>query len=265
MGRHYPSELRRLPATLEWAQAQDISALSDSIRDLAGSDLLAVGSGGSFVAAAYAALLHEAYMERLARASTPLEAVSQSPTRDTAALLLSAGGTNKDIRQAAHTLLESDYSRVLAVTTRPGAPLGQVLRYFGAQVHEFAVPGGRDGFLATNSLYGDPSPPLPSVKICIDTRTRATNSRTPSDDGFDRWSSLNAAEADVIGLVKAGRAQPQSISSRASLKPCWPTCSSRIHAILHMAGIIGSRSTVKIRALSLSKPERVCGDASRVF
>ena len=58
MGRSYPSELRRIPETIDWALRQDI-----------------------------AALLHEAVTGRLARVATPLEAITRSPPRDTEALL----------------------------------------------------------------------------------------------------------------------------------------------------------------------------------
>ncbi len=152
MGRPYASELNRIQATIDWAMAQDVFALAQTLRDLGAHDLLSVGSGGSFAAASYAALLHEARTGRLARATTPLEAITGPATQDTAALLLSAGGANTDIRRAAATLLGLDYAGVSALTTRLGSPLGRLLASAGAAAHEFAVPGGRDGFLATNSL-----------------------------------------------------------------------------------------------------------------
>ena len=153
MGRSYPSELGRIPATIEWALAQDVSALRSALlQQLGGHNLVAIGSGGSFTAAAFAALLHEAATGRLARAATPLEAITRSPVRDTAVLLLSARGTNVDILRAAEMLLGLGYDAVSAVTTRKGSPLGRLLMGYGATAHEFTVPGGRDGFLATNSL-----------------------------------------------------------------------------------------------------------------
>ena len=100
MGRPYASELRRIPATIEWALTQDTAKLRHTLlRELGGHNLVAIGSGGSLVAASFAALLHEAVTGRLARTATPLEAVSSAPSRDTGALLLSARGTNIDIRE----------------------------------------------------------------------------------------------------------------------------------------------------------------------
>ena len=153
MGKPYRSELRRIPATIDWALSQDIAALRRTLlRELGGYNLVAIGSGGSLVAAGFAALLHEAVTGRLARTATPLEAITRPPPRDTAALLLSARGTNTDIRRVAEMLPKLGYDAVSAVSTRKESPLGQILTGYGATMHEFAVPGGRDGFLATNSL-----------------------------------------------------------------------------------------------------------------
>ncbi len=88
MGRSYPSELRRIPETIDWALRQDIAALRRTLlRELGGHNLVAIGSGGSLVAALFAALLHEAVTGRLAGAATPLEAITRSPPRDIGALL----------------------------------------------------------------------------------------------------------------------------------------------------------------------------------
>ena len=153
MGRPYQSELRRIPATIDWALRQDIGALrSTLLQELGGHNLVAIGSGGSLTAAAFAALLHEAATGRLARTATPLEAITRSPLRDTGVLLLSARGTNVDIRRTAEMLPGLGYDAVSAITTRRKSPLARILMGYGATTHEFAVPGGRDGFLATNSL-----------------------------------------------------------------------------------------------------------------
>ena len=153
MGKPYRSEMRQLPETIDWALGQDIAALRQTLlRELGRCNLIAIGSGGSLVAAAFAVLLHEAVTGRLARTATPLEAITRPPPRDTAALLFSARGTNADILQVAEMLPGLGYNAVSAVSTRRKSPLGRILMGYGAKMHEFAVPGGRDGFLATNSL-----------------------------------------------------------------------------------------------------------------
>ena len=153
MGKPYQSELNQIPTTIQWALEQDVTQLRDTLlREFGSRNLIAVGSGGSLVAAAYASLLHEAATGRLARPVTPLEAITRPSTRSTSALLLSARGTNADIRQAAKILPTLGYDSVSAISTTKGSPLGRILANYGATLHEFPVPSGRDGFLATNSL-----------------------------------------------------------------------------------------------------------------
>ena len=153
MGKPYRSELNQIPTTIQWALEQDVTQLRDTlVRGFGSRNLIAIGSGGSLVAAAFAALLHEAATGRMARPVTPLEAMTRPSTRSTAALLLSARGTNADIRQAAKILPRLGYDSVSAISTTKGSPLGRILADYGATLHEFSVPSGRDGFLATNSL-----------------------------------------------------------------------------------------------------------------
>ena len=105
MGKPYQSELNLIPATIEWALKQDISTLRHSLlHELGPHNLIAIGSGGSLVAAEFAALLHETATGHLARSASPLEATVRQTPRNTAALLLSASGSNADILQAAELL-----------------------------------------------------------------------------------------------------------------------------------------------------------------
>ena len=153
MGKPYQTELSQIPATIQWALEQDVIELRRTLlREFGAHNLIAVGSGGSLVAAAFAATLHESTTGRLARAVTPLEAITRPYTRNTAALLLSARGTNTDIRQAAKIMATLGYDVVSAISTRTGSPLAHILSDYGATMHEFMLPTGRDGFLATNSL-----------------------------------------------------------------------------------------------------------------
>ena len=81
MGKPYHSEIEKVPATISWALDQDVTELRKTLRrEFNGHNLVAIGSGGSLVAAAFAAQLHEAVTGYLARASTPLEAISRPPT-----------------------------------------------------------------------------------------------------------------------------------------------------------------------------------------
>ncbi len=153
MGKPFQRELDLIPATIEWALGQDTSSLRHTLlRELGPHNLITIGSGGSLVAAEFAALLHETTSGRLARSATPLEATVRQTPRNTAALLLSASGSNADILQAASLLPELGYEAMASLCTRAGSRLGTAMTSRGGMVHEFPIPSGRDGFLATNSL-----------------------------------------------------------------------------------------------------------------
>lgn len=182
-----------MPATINWALEQDVSGLRHTLlEELSAHNLVAIGSGGSLVAAAFAAMLHEEVTGHLARSSTPLEAISRPRTQNTAALLLSARGTNADIRNVAIIAPKLGYVRVSALSTSKASPLARVLEQYGAPVHEFALPTGRDGFLATNSLM---------ATLVLLYRAAALAGSTQDNDQF-LSSSLPAVKGSQAVLTK---------------------------------------------------------------
>lgn len=151
MGRAYARELTRLPATAEFARYADISTLTTLLEEMASRSLIFVGSGGSLTAATLAARLHEYHTGRLTKALTPLEAATRPPTSNTAAVLISARGSNPDIIKAFRALRFQDPIAAICAT-KENTLLKQITKAGTGIGYGFAVPGGRDGFLATNSL-----------------------------------------------------------------------------------------------------------------
>ena len=151
MGRAYALELQRLDRTVAFACDADVSSLASLLSDLIPLNLIFVGSGGSFTAATFAAALHERFTGRLAKAVTPLEAASRPQTTNTAAVLLSARGSNPDIIRAFKALRFKEPIAAICASERNA--LLRLIDESGAGVgHGFTIPGGKDGFLATNSL-----------------------------------------------------------------------------------------------------------------
>ena len=151
MGRAYSTELERLKETVAFACDVDVGPLKTLLSDFVSRNLVFVGSGGSYTAATFAAALHEEHTGRIAKALTPLQAVSRPATTNTAAVLISARGSNPDIIGAFNSLrfkepigaiCANEQSTLLRRISDTGIGLG----------YGFTVPGGRDGFLATNSL-----------------------------------------------------------------------------------------------------------------
>lgn len=154
MGKRFVDELQQLPATMQWAVEQDVALLRRAVQLYGDRGLLAVGSGGSFTAAAYAADQHFRVYGRPSQAITPLE-VFQVPTNaaaNAAGLLLSAEGKNHDILAAAKQL-RLRACPTIGLTLRSTSPLVELSDETGAaSLAAYDMPWGKDGYLATNSL-----------------------------------------------------------------------------------------------------------------
>jgi hypothetical protein len=155
VGKPYRTELERLPDTFSWCLRAPVSELSSCIRSGAELPLLAVGSGGSYTSAAFSEHLHQACTGRMAQAMTPLEAVhAPLDLRSIGVLIMSAGGKNPDVIGTFSRLSEREPRSLVALCTRIGTPLGRLASRSGrSRVVEFDIPSGKDGFLATNSLF----------------------------------------------------------------------------------------------------------------
>lgn len=154
MGKPYQLELDSLAATYEHSLRLDVSAVERFLADFRSHPLIAVGSGGSFTAAHLAAYLHERFARALARPATPLDAVEAvGHSRDTAVLLLSAGGSNPDVTGAFGLLAEAEPAKLAVLCGQPNSPLTKrIASYPYVDSFAFELTSGRDGFLATNSL-----------------------------------------------------------------------------------------------------------------
>lgn len=152
MGKAYSDEVSYIPQTLQWAIGQDIDRLRKCVRSCANRSVIAVGSGGSFTAAAYVAGLHERQYGKLSRAATPLEVVTGFEAGDVASIYLSAEGRNNDILAAAKAHCGADRGSI-ALTLTPANPLLAFCESSGvATPVKFDIPWQKDGYLATNSL-----------------------------------------------------------------------------------------------------------------
>jgi fructoselysine-6-P-deglycase FrlB-like protein len=154
MGKRFIDELQQLPLTIQWAAEQDVSLLRRAVQLYGDRGLLAVGSGGSFTAAAYAADQHFRVFGRPSQAITPLEVfqVPSSAAANAAGMLLSAEGKNHDILAAAKQL-RLRACPTIGLTLRSTSPLVRLSDETGAaSLAAYDMPWGKDGYLATNSL-----------------------------------------------------------------------------------------------------------------
>ena len=154
MSRRYGQELTRLSETFQWAATADLAPLRQALRTSGFGPLCAIGSGGSLTGAHALAYLHQRYTDTLATVATPLEAADASPL-DAATWLLSAGGSNVDIVAAARALIQREPRQLSVLCGRESSPLAELcLRHPFVDLLLYPLPSGKDGFLATNSLFG---------------------------------------------------------------------------------------------------------------
>ena len=154
MGRPFAGELERLSQTYNWAKEVNVD---DAVRELGSIShlpLLAVGSGGSFSAAELQATFHCCFFKSIAMAVTPLEMISTLPENGEASVwVLSASGNNIDTYRAFQHAALMEPKSVNAVVACKGSKLSRLQeRYHYTNVFEYPLPGGKDGFVASNSL-----------------------------------------------------------------------------------------------------------------
>jgi hypothetical protein len=154
LGKPYDSELASLPLTYDWARSADIKPLVAAFRRASALPLIAIGSGGSFTTAAFTADCHQHFCRRLAKAITPLELIAGDPEKEASYVILSAAGKNRDILATFQYLLDAEPANIIILCTSVGSPLAELARpYSWVDIVEYELPTGKDGFVATNSLF----------------------------------------------------------------------------------------------------------------
>ena len=155
MGKPFNRELEKIKDTIRWAEGQDVGELRSFFSVNAGTPLICIGSGGSYSAASYAAMLYK-QMCGLSVAMTPLafDTSSDIIIRDSKLLYFSASGRNKDFLIAFQRGLEVGRGDMAGVCLRESPKLDEIINKYNPDFkkHTFLIPTVKDGFLATNSL-----------------------------------------------------------------------------------------------------------------
>lgn len=153
MGKNYFKELARLAETYDWARQRRLDALMPALSRCQDLALVAVGSGGSYSCAAFAALLHEEYSGSPAKHVTPLELTQSARLSRRAVLLISARGNNPDIVDAIDFVGRQEPPvACLLVLNKDSKAARAAEGYPSIHVMSLDPPVRRDGYLATNSM-----------------------------------------------------------------------------------------------------------------
>lgn len=152
MPLRYQRELLALDLAYSVAMKIEIDELIRIVHKQSFGPLVAIGSGGSFSSATFAATIHERSTQELARAVTPLEFLDASDI-NASVMCFSASGRNKDITYALTSAARRECGPVSAFVMDRRTPLHAVARkYTYCQIVECCDASFCDGFLAVATL-----------------------------------------------------------------------------------------------------------------
>lgn len=206
------AKLDDLPATLELIASVDPASIATALTRGSGLGALAIGSGGSIVAAEYFVRCRDSLGFGPTSVATPMQAVADHHSLGlTPVWLFSAGGDNPDASAAAKAAADRGCRDINLVTRNPEGAAAALVSGFGGHVHVVPVADVKDGYLATHSLLSmsvgllmasamvsrEPvSSPSPLELISA----RLTASRDPSERArlVEQWTGLRKTDTLII-------------------------------------------------------------------
>jgi hypothetical protein len=211
MGKPYATEVAALDETYTWARSAPLATLEQFVGVACGRPLLSVGSGGSATAAHFASMLHRFVTGSFARHVTPLEAILGEPNiSETAVLLLSASGRNKDVLATLRHCIRHDARAIATLCTKRASPLAKATnRFERGYACEADLPSGKDGFLATNSLLATCVMLARAYGVTLEERITVT--------GPDKGSVVRARGRSSVQVLHGGWASPVATDLESKL------------------------------------------------
>lgn len=155
MRGRFSEKLDRIAETASLAAASDAKVLAKALEGGSARPAIAVGSGGSAIAAEYFARCRETLFSVRTFVETPMEFVlGASRITSSDVWLFSAGSDNADVLAAVETAIKRRASAIHLVTRNPEGLAAMKVSAAGGNVHAVPVVDVKDGYLATHSLVG---------------------------------------------------------------------------------------------------------------
>jgi fructoselysine-6-P-deglycase FrlB-like protein/hydroxymethylpyrimidine pyrophosphatase-like HAD family hydrolase len=152
----FSEKLDGLPQTAKLIAASDLEALGEALRDGRDRPVIAIGSGGSTIAAHYFARCRETLFEATTQVVTPAEFVfGNDDLAKSDVWLFSAGADNADSLASVVAARARGAARIILLTRNAaGAAAVAIAADPASAVITVPVADPKDGFLATHSLVG---------------------------------------------------------------------------------------------------------------
>ncbi|SEP41107.1 Hydroxymethylpyrimidine pyrophosphatase [Methylobacterium sp. ap11] len=208
----FSGKLDALPATLDLLEGYDPQLLAGALSQGKDRNVLAIGSGGSAVAAEYLARCRDTLGYGPTLIQTPMQAVLELHGLDrTDVWLFSAGSDNADVAAAAKAALDRHCASLHLVTRNPHGSAVEVVGRGSGTTHVVPVADRKDGYLATHSLLAtsaalllasDRNSPNPqgtkALVGCLTARMTAARDPEARSRTVDAWKSLGSHDTIVI-------------------------------------------------------------------
>lgn len=152
MRGRFSEKLDSVGHTVALGVANDASSLAKALEEGRSRPTIAVGSGGSAIAADYFARCRETLFSVRTSVETPMQFVlGASSIADCDVWLFSASSDNADVLAAVETAIKRRARCIQLVTRNPEGAAAKKARAAG-EIHTVPVADVRDGYLATHSL-----------------------------------------------------------------------------------------------------------------
>ncbi len=149
----FSEKLDSLPGTLDELRSFDASGIANALAGGASRHAVAIGSGGSAIAAEYLARCRETLGLGPTTVQTPMGAVlDESALTVSDVWLFSAGGDNPDAVAACRAAFDRKASAVHLVTRSTDGAAADLIERSGGTIHLVPVSDRKDGYLATHSI-----------------------------------------------------------------------------------------------------------------
>ncbi|QAB01157.1 MULTISPECIES: HAD hydrolase family protein [Agrobacterium tumefaciens complex] len=153
MRGRFSEKLDCVSDTVAIGVAADVTVLARAIDESRAQTTIAVGSGGSAIAADYFARCRETLFSARTSVETPMQFVlGASSISDCDVWLFSASSDNADVLAAVETAIKRRARSIQLVTRNPDGQAATKARAAGGQIHSVPVADMKDGYLATHSL-----------------------------------------------------------------------------------------------------------------
>lgn len=153
MRGRFSEKLDQIGDTIALGVASDATVLARALDEGRARPTIAIGSGGSAIAADYFARCRETLFSARTFVETPMQFVlGASVIADCDVWLFSASSDNADVVAAVETAIKRRARSIQLVTRNPSGQAATKAHAAGGQIHAVPVADIKDGYLATHSL-----------------------------------------------------------------------------------------------------------------